>query len=99
MNKVELIGRLTRDPQLVERSGKNVCDMRLAVNDGGQTTFIDLVAFGEQAESSAAEFEKGSKVEAKGSLRYSEWTAKPKGKAKAEKRSKHSVIVRELVAA
>ena len=67
MNKVELIGRLTRDPQLVERSGKNVCDMRLAVNDGGKTPlFIDLVAFGEQAEASAAEFEKGSQVEAKG---------------------------------
>lgn len=100
MNKVELIGRLTRDPQLVERSGKNVCDMRLAVNDGGKTTFIDLVAFGEQAESSAAEFEKGSRVEAKGSLRYSEWEVKPKGKAKGtEKRSKHSVIVRELATA
>jgi single stranded DNA-binding protein len=99
MNKVELIGRLTRDPQLVERTGKNVCDMRLAVNDGGQTTYIDLAAFGEQAEAFAAEFEKGSRVEAKGALRYSEWEVKSKGKAKAQKRSKHSVIVRELVAA
>jgi single stranded DNA-binding protein len=99
MNKVELVGRLTRDPQLVERSGKDVCDMRLAVNDGGKTTYIDLVAFGEQAASSAAEFEKGSRVEAKGSLRYSEWEVKPKGRAKAQKRSKHSVIVRELAAA
>ena len=67
---------------------------------GARPRYIDLVAFGEQAESSAAEFEKGSKVEAKGSLRYSEWEVKPKGKAKGtEKRSKHSVIVRELVAA
>ena len=55
MNKVKLIGRLTRDPELVERSGKNVCDMRLAVNGAGKTPplFIDVVAFGERAEASA----------------------------------------------
>lgn len=101
MNKVKLIGRLTKDPEYAERSGTKVCDMRLAVNGPGKTPplFIDVVAFGEQAESSA-ELKKGAQVEVDGALRYSEWEAKSSPRAKsAQKRSKHSVIVRELVAA
>ena len=100
MNNVKLHGRLTRDAQLSERSETKVCDMRLAVNGAGNTPtlFIDVVAFNELAESSA-ELKKGAEIEVDGALRYSEWEAKPSGKGKAQKRSKHSVIVRELVAA
>ena len=101
MNNVRLIGRLTKDPELSERSGTKVCDMRLAVNNPGNapTTFIDVVVFGERADASS-EFEKGAQVEVAGSLRYSEWEAKSSPKAKStQKRSKHSVIVRELAAA
>jgi len=100
MNKVKLAGRLTRDPELSERSETKVCDMRLAVNGAGNTPtlFIDVVAFNELAESSA-ELKKGAEIEVDGALRYSEWEAKASGKGKAQKRSKHSVIVRELVAA
>jgi single-stranded DNA-binding protein len=101
MNQVKLIGRLTRDPELNDRGEKKVCDMRLAVNGPGNTPplFIDAVAFGDLAESSS-ELEKGSEVEVTGALRYSEWEAKssPSSK-KTQKRSKHSVIVRELSAA
>jgi len=99
MNKVKLIGRLTRDPELNERSGHKVCDMRLAVNGPGNTPplFIDVVAFGERAESSA-ELKKGAQVEVDGALRYSEWEAKTRAK-KPQRRSKHSVIAQELVAA
>ena len=56
-----------------------------------------MVAFGERAEA-AAELEKGAEVEVKGALRYSEWEAKTRAK-KPQKRSKHSVIAQELVAA
>jgi single stranded DNA-binding protein len=101
MNSVKLIGRLTRDPEVSERSGKTVCDMRLAVNNPGNapTTFIDLVAFGEHAEATSS-LSKGDQVQVDGSLRYSEWEAKSSPRAKStQKRSKHSVIVRELVAA
>jgi single-strand DNA-binding protein len=94
MNIVKLHGRLTRDAKYLERSETKVCDMRLAVNGSGKapTLFIDVAAFGEQAES-AAELKKGAEVEVSGSLRYSEW------ETDGEKRSRHSVIVRELVAA
>jgi len=96
MNKVKLVGRLTRDAELNERSEKKVCDMRLAVNGPGNTPplFIDVVAFGETAESSA-ELKKGEQVQVKGALRYSEWESKDPA-ASGQKRSKHSVIVREL---
>jgi single stranded DNA-binding protein len=99
MNKVKLVGRLTRDAELNERSETKVCDMRIAVNGPGNTPplFIDLVAFNETAESSAS-LKKGDQVQVKGALRYSEWSAKdaPEG---SRKRSKHSVIVRELATA
>jgi single stranded DNA-binding protein len=100
MNKVKLAGRLTRDPELGERSETKVCDMRIAVNGTGKapTLFIDVVAFGELAEA-GAELKKGAEVEVDGALRYSEWEAKTSAKGKAQKRSKHSVIARELVAA
>jgi single stranded DNA-binding protein len=94
MNKVELEGRLTRDPELVDRSGTKVCDMRLAVNSDGSggPLFIDVASFNELAESSAEALSKGSKVRVEGTLRYSEWT--PKGTD--AKRSKHSISAREL---
>ena len=78
MNQVKLIGRLTRDPELNERGEKKVCDMRLAVNGPGNTPplFIDVVAFGDFAESSS-ELEKGSEVEVTGALRYSRVGGQP----------------------
>ena len=99
MNKVKLAGRLTRDAELSEKSDRKVCDMRLAVNGPGNTPplFIDVVAFDEKAEA-AADLRKGSQVELKGSLRYSEWNTNPES-GEPQKRSKHSVIVRELVSA
>ena len=53
MNKVELDGRLTKDPEVNDRSGTPVCDMRLAVNGPGNTPplFIDVVAFNDLAAS------------------------------------------------
>ena len=101
MNKVELEGRLTKDPELNQRGDRKVCDLRLAVNGPGNTPplFIDVVAFDQLAETSAEGFTKGSRVEVRGSLRYSEWESKASAKAKAQKRTKHSVIAREAVAA
>jgi single-strand DNA-binding protein len=101
MNNVKLIGRLTRDPEVNERSGKTVCDIRLAVNGPGKTppVFIDVAVFDERAEQASA-MKKGDQVSVEGSLRYSEWEAKASARSKkTQKRSKHSVIARELAAA
>jgi single stranded DNA-binding protein len=101
MNEVRLGGRLTKDPEVAERSGMTVCDMRLAINRAADrpTIFIDVVAFHELAEKCGEDFAKGAKVELVGALRYSEWEFRPSPKAKAQKRSKHSVIVSEITAA
>lgn len=97
MNQVRLIGRLTRDAELKERSETKVCDMRLAVNsaNSNQPLFIDVVAFGDVAEENA-ELKKGAKVEVSGALRYSEWQAKGGDGEQGQKRSKHSVIAQQL---
>ena len=98
MNKVELHGRLTKDPELNDRSGTPVCDMRLAVNGSGNTPplFIDVVAFKDRAIECAESLSKGSQVEVRGALRYSEWEAKASGRSKPQRRSKHSVIAAEV---
>jgi single-strand DNA-binding protein len=101
MNEVRLGGRLTKDPEVADRSGTTVCDMRLAINRAGDrpAIFIDVVAFNELAEECGEKFAKGEKVELTGALRYSEWEFRPSPKAKPQKRSKHSVIVSEISAA
>jgi single stranded DNA-binding protein len=94
MNKVELEGRLTKDPELSVRGEKPVCDMRLAVNGVGNapTCFIDVAAFGDLA-ADTAELAKGQGVKVEGILRYSEWETKS---TPPQKRSRHSIIAREV---
>ena len=77
MNKVILMGRLTRDPEVRYSQGDNasaVARYTLAVDrrfkrDGEQTTdFINCVAFGKTAEFFANYFSKGDAVEICGSI-------------------------------
>jgi single-strand DNA-binding protein len=101
MNSITLVGRLTKDPELTERGDTKVCDLRIAVNGRGDQSplFIDVAAFGPQGEACNEYLSKGSQVSVAGSLRYSEWEKKPTGKgkaAKAEKRSKHSVVAQSV---
>ena len=94
MNNVSLEGRLTKDAELKSAGEKPVCDMRIAVNGQGKapTCFIDVAAFGELADDSAA-LEKGQAILVEGALRYSEWTTKTDP---PQRRSRHSVIAREV---
>jgi len=93
MNSVNLVGRLTKDPELSERSGTKVCDLRLAVNGRGEKSllFIDVATFNKQAEACAKYLEKGSQVAVAGSIRHNEWETDD-----GQKRSKHSVLAREV---
>ena len=92
MNSVNLIGRLTRDPELRETNGgKPVCTMRVAVNGAreGEVDYVDVVAFDKQATACAGHLAKGRQVAVAGRLHYSEWPA-----ADGSRRSKHEVIGR-----
>jgi len=93
MNKVFLAGHLTRDPQLrYTPSGSAVTDMGLAVDDkyrskSGElverTCFVDITAWGRQAETCGEYLSKGSGVLVEGTLEFDQWENK-----QGEKRSK-----------
>ena len=76
MNKVYLIGNLTRDPELAETgSGIKVCRFSIAVNrtyrssDGErQTDFFNITVWSNQAENCGRYLKKGSKVAVVGRL-------------------------------
>jgi single-strand DNA-binding protein len=90
MNIVSLTGRLTRDPELQERGGKTVCDLRIAVDNGQyEPTYVDVSTFDGQAEACAKYLAKGRQVAVDGRLVYREWEAED-----GSKRSRHSVVGR-----
>lgn len=86
LNKVFLIGNLTRPPELrYTPSGMAVSDLRVAVNrsyttQGGEqrreTDFLTVVVWGKQAETSAQYLDKGSPVLVEGRLQTREWEGK-----------------------
>lgn len=82
LNKVILIGRLTRDPELryTPNSGTAVGSFTLAVNRIGgkqeETDFIDIVVWGKQAENCAQYLQKGSLAAVDGRLQIRSYEAK-----------------------
>jgi single-strand DNA-binding protein len=83
INRVVLVGRLTRDPELRSLpSGRSVCSLRVACNesrrdaDGNPSerpNFFDVSAFGAAAESVCRFTRKGSRVGIDGRLEWREW--------------------------
>ena len=74
MNKVILIGRLTKDPELryAAGSGTAVCRFTVAINrqfKKDETDFINCVAFGKTGETIAQYITKGRQIAVTGSIR------------------------------
>ena len=72
MNKVVMIGRLTKTPELrYTTSGKAVCEFSLAVNRVGseEADFINCQVWGKQAENLTKYQDKGSLIAVSGALR------------------------------
>lgn len=98
-NKVILVGNLTRDPELrYTPKGTAIAKIGLAVNrtwrnEAGETkeevTFVDVDAFGRQAETLAQYMKKGSPLLVEGRLKLDQWDDKQTG----QKRSRLGVIV------
>lgn len=98
-NKVILVGNLTRDPELrYTPKGMAITKIGLAVNrrwtsESGEqreeTTFVDIDAFGKQAETIAQYMKKGSPMLVEGRLRLDQWDDKQTG----QKRSKLGVVL------
>jgi len=84
LNKIFIMGRLTRDPELrTTNSGTSVASFSLAVDrnykgaDGEkETDFIDCVAWRSTAEFAAKYFAKGRMAVVEGRLQIRPWTDK-----------------------
>lgn len=93
LNKVMLLGNVTRNPEVRYVPGKElpVAKFGLAVTkkmkDKDETCFIDIVAFGKTAEMCGEYITKGMPLLIEGRLQYSTWEDKESG----QKRSKHEV--------
>jgi len=92
-NKVILIGNLTKDPELrYTPQGTPVATFRLAVNYRykqsdemkQETTFIDIVVFGKQAESCGQYLNNGSSALVEGRLQERRWESDGQQKSKFE---------------
>lgn len=94
VNRVELSGNLTRDPELqVTQSGKSLLKFWIAVGekngDKTYTNFFECVIWGKYGEVMANYLQKGQHVAVAGSLHYSSWSDTKTG----YKRSKVEVYV------
>ncbi|MCU0792768.1 MAG: single-stranded DNA-binding protein [Opitutaceae bacterium] len=99
LNRVLLIGNLTRDPELrVTPKGTAICQFGLAISrsfkdESGQTreeaTFVDIEAWGKQGELIAKYCTKGRPLFVEGRLRFDQW----EDKATQQKRSKLKVVL------
>ena len=82
MNKVILMGRITRDVELkMTQSGINMCDFSVAVDrrftkagEERQTDFINCRAFRSTAEFISKWFTKGRMIAVVGSIQNNNWT-------------------------
>jgi single-strand DNA-binding protein len=98
-NKVILVGNLTRDPELrYTPKGVAIAKLGLAVNrvwrnEAGESkeevTFVDIDAFGKQAETIGQYLKKGRPILIEGRLRLDQWDDKQTG----QKRSRLGVVL------
>ena len=97
LNKVLLIGRLTRDPETRSTGGgSSVVQLGLAVNrtytrrDSGErveeTCFVDVEAWGRTGETIARYMKKGRQIFIEGRLKFDSW------ERDGQRRSKLSVV-------
>jgi single-strand DNA-binding protein len=87
LNKVMLMGNLTRDPELRQtQSGHAVCNIGMACNrewtnkntneKQQETTFVDCQAWGKPAEIINQYLKKGAPIYVEGRLRLEQWADK-----------------------
>ena len=94
INRVVLVGNLTRDPELRQTpSGTAVCKLRVAVNTrqkdsatgqwGDKPNYFDVTVWGAQGENAARYLSKGRPVAIDGRLEWREWETQEGAKRQA----------------
>ena len=102
LNKVMIIGNLTRDPELkYTPKGSAIADVAVAVNrnyttESGEkreeTTYVDIVLYGRLAEIAGEYLKKGRSAYFEGRLKLDTWDDKQTG----QKRSKMRIVGESL---
>jgi single-strand DNA-binding protein len=102
LNKVLLMGNLTRDPELrVTPKGTPICQFSLAINrqfkmESGESReeviYVDIEAWGKQGETIAKYCTKGRPLFVEGRLRLDQW----EDKNTKEKRSRMKVVLEQF---
>jgi single-strand DNA-binding protein len=96
LNKILLVGNLTKDPELrYLPNGTPKAELRIATSrtytTNGEkredTCFVDVIAWSRTAENANQYLRKGSKIFVEGRLDYQEWEGQD-----GSKRSKHQVV-------
>ena len=94
VNKVFLLGNLTRDPDVRSTpSGTSVCTLGMAMNrryttsqgeDREETCFVDVETWGRQAENCGKYLQKGRPVLVEGRLKQDQWQDKSTGETRSK---------------
>jgi single-strand DNA-binding protein len=102
LNKVLLMGNLTRDPELrVTPKGTSICQFSIAINrqfkmESGESReeviYVDIEAWGKQGETIAKYLTKGRPLFVEGRLRLDQW----EDKNTKEKRSRMKVVLEQF---
>jgi len=90
LNRIVLMGRLTKDPDLKYAKDTAICKLTIATSNpySKDTLFIDATAFGKRAEKINEFFKKGRLIVIEGKLSMSEWVDK-----EGKKKRKHEIII------
>jgi single-strand DNA-binding protein len=91
INQVIIAGRLTRDPEIRHtQGGLSVCNFGIANNkkigEKDVACFVDVSAFGKQADAIAQYLKKGNKICVIGRLELEQW------EKDGERKSKHKIV-------
>jgi single-strand DNA-binding protein len=94
VNSVNIIGRLTRDPELrTTPGGTSVCKLRVAFDQGKNNSgYVDVAVFQKAGEDCAEYLVKGQEVGISARLQWREWDASDgSGKRQAHELIAHRV--------
>lgn len=107
INRVVLVGRLTRDPELrALPSGVSVCGLRIACSSSRKDAegdyherpnYFDVSVYGGSAESVSRYMRKGSRVAIDGRLEWREWETADRSSGIGQQKRQAVSIVAETV--
>jgi single-strand DNA-binding protein len=107
INRVVLVGRLTRDPELRSLpSGVSVCGLRIACSSSRRDAegdyherpnYFDVSVYGGSAESVSRYMRKGSRVAVDGRLEWREWETADRSSGIGQQKRQAVSIVAETV--